>query len=135
MKRKVIVNPIWVGFICFVLLFHFLPSDLAASALLLKGVYHLLKSSCFQHQLMLLVNQSSSYRKHSVFKLKFSLSHGLQSKCSYSIQQRETEIEGDFANGWVQPFSLNCTPYQEIIEYGARQSHRGQLVHFIAYDM
>ena len=43
MKRKVIVNPIWVGFICFVLLFHFLPSDLAASALLLKGSLSLIK--------------------------------------------------------------------------------------------
>lgn len=47
----------------------------------------------------------------------------------------ETEIEGDFYQRLGQPFSLNCTCIQEITEYGARQSHRGQLVHFIAYDM
>ena len=47
----------------------------------------------------------------------------------------ETEIEGDFCQWLGHPFGLNCTRIQEIIEYGARTSHRGQLVHFIAYDM
>ena len=47
----------------------------------------------------------------------------------------ETEIEGDFCQWIGQPFSLNCTHIQEIIEYGARRSRRGQLVHFIAYDL
>ena len=47
----------------------------------------------------------------------------------------KTEIEGDFCQWLGQPFSLNCICSQEIIEYGARESHRGQLVHFIAYDM